>query len=149
MTEERRFFWPTRINDLRSSILPFIGTWVTVGSWHSNWAMKEKYPEDDSVGHIEEFGLDIPESELLSKFKPLSEAHIAVKWMRGLECMAIEVLTFGGTKHDSEYGERLLELLDCIDADRIGFCPKCDDPRDLTEDLVCPNCGGKIEQHEE
>lgn len=61
----RRFFSPKRTNDLHKAALPFVNQWVTVQSWHENISMKDKYPEDDKVGFIEDFALDIPESELL------------------------------------------------------------------------------------
>lgn len=60
-----RFFSPKRTDDLKKRILPFVNTWVTVRSWHENIAMKTTYPDDETVGFIEEFSADIPESELL------------------------------------------------------------------------------------
>lgn len=64
-TPTKRFFQPKTVLDLRPEAMPYVMAWVTVRSWHSNMAMKDKYPNDELVGHIEEFRLDIPESELL------------------------------------------------------------------------------------
>lgn len=56
---------PKFIHTLRPECLPFIGKKVTVKSWHSNVLMTDLFPNDELVGYVEEFGLDIPESELI------------------------------------------------------------------------------------
>ena len=62
---EKRMFQPRRTDDLVERARPWIGKVVTVESWHSNTAMRDKYPNDEWVGYILEFYGDIPESELL------------------------------------------------------------------------------------
>lgn len=61
----KRIFKPTRTDNLRSPAIPYIGKLVTVREWHENYAMRDLYPNDNRVGFIEEFCLDIPESELV------------------------------------------------------------------------------------
>jgi hypothetical protein len=63
----RRFFQPTRTDDLREDAKPWVGKWVTVQSWHSLYSpyLRERYPNDEWVGFVMEFSGDIPESELL------------------------------------------------------------------------------------
>ncbi len=58
-------FVPKRTDDLKKAALPFVGKIVTVRSWHTNVSMTTNYPDDELVGLVEEFGLDIPESELV------------------------------------------------------------------------------------
>ena len=65
MYPEKRWFIPKRTDDLKIVARPYIGKQVTVVSWHENTAMKEDYPDDEVVGHVEEFALDVPRSELL------------------------------------------------------------------------------------
>ena len=60
---EKRFFCPVRTDDLKPDALPWVGKWVTVESWHTNY--NKKYPLDEIVGFVKEMCFDIPESELL------------------------------------------------------------------------------------
>jgi hypothetical protein len=64
MYPEKYIFKPKRIDDLKDKCLPFVGKEVTVLSWHSNY-LKDKYPDDDLVGFVEEFLADVPKSELV------------------------------------------------------------------------------------
>ncbi len=63
---ERRIFEPDPdlIHTLNPDCLPWIGKQVTVRSWHSNVSMRELFPHVELVGYVEEFGRDIPKSEL-------------------------------------------------------------------------------------
>jgi hypothetical protein len=56
---------PKFIDTVNPRVLPYNGRQVTVTSWHSNVSMLDRFPNDEWVGHIEEFGLDLPESELI------------------------------------------------------------------------------------
>lgn len=67
MNEHRRLTLdPKWIHTVNPRVLPWNGKIVTVRSWHSNMAKTtlEMFPNDELVGFVEEFGLDIPESEL-------------------------------------------------------------------------------------
>jgi hypothetical protein len=70
---EIRRFVPKRTDDLKKAAVPYIGKLVSVRSWHSNMAMRDNYPNDERVGYIEDFGLDIPESELLYPHEAVKE----------------------------------------------------------------------------
>ena len=61
----RRRFVPKYADDLAERCKPWIGKWVTVESWHENYSMRDKYPDDERVGFVTEFCADVPESELL------------------------------------------------------------------------------------
>ena len=58
------YFVPKRTDDLKERCKPYIGKIVTVRSWHENVSMRDRYPDDEKVGFVVEFALDIPESEL-------------------------------------------------------------------------------------
>ncbi len=62
---------PKWIHTINPTVLPWNGKEVTVRSWHSNTAAttKEMFPNDQMVGFIEEFCMDIPESELVYSFQ--------------------------------------------------------------------------------
>ncbi len=49
---------------VRPEVQKWNGKEVTVLSWHENISMKELFPDDELVGFVYEFGLDIPKSEL-------------------------------------------------------------------------------------
>ena len=51
-------------DSVNPKVLPWDGKQVTVESWHENYAMKDLFPDDELVGYVREFGLDVPESEL-------------------------------------------------------------------------------------
>lgn len=62
----RYLFKPKRTDDLKPRVLPWVGRVVTVLSWHENVSMRDKYPDDECVGFVEEFSADIPRSELVN-----------------------------------------------------------------------------------
>ena len=64
MDPVKRFFHPKRVDDLNARVIPYINREVTIRGWHENISMKDQYPNDEKVGFVEEFYLDIPESEL-------------------------------------------------------------------------------------
>jgi hypothetical protein len=66
---ELRIFNPRRVDDLHERARQWIGKQVTVESWHDNVSMRDRYPDDESVGFVREFALDIPESELQKREK--------------------------------------------------------------------------------
>jgi hypothetical protein len=55
---------PIHLDTLNPAALPYIGKLVTVRSWHPNISMLDLFPDDERVGFIEEFSMDIPQSEL-------------------------------------------------------------------------------------
>lgn len=59
-----RIFLPKRTDTLKPELHKFIGKKVTVVSWHENVSMKDTHPHSKTVGHVEDFGYDIPEEEL-------------------------------------------------------------------------------------
>lgn len=62
--EWERIFLPVRTDTLKAELHQFIGKRVTVVSWHDNISMRETHPNSETVGHVKDFGLDIPEEEL-------------------------------------------------------------------------------------
>lgn len=66
-SEKRRLVLnPKWIHTVNEKVIPWNGKIVTVRSWHSNLAEStlEMFPEDEMVGFVEEFMMDIPKSEL-------------------------------------------------------------------------------------
>jgi len=59
---------PDLKHTVRKEVLEWDGKDVHVESWHSlmpNTSMAKLFPNDDTVGFVKEFLLDIPESELI------------------------------------------------------------------------------------
>jgi len=72
MTTEKRLLKIREdlLDTVHPRVLPFNGQIVTVLSWHDlvSKNMKKLFPDDDTVGFVEEFYLDIPESELIEAY---------------------------------------------------------------------------------
>ena len=73
---ELRIFRPVRTDDLKPAALPWVGKPVHVRSWHENVACRDRYPDDERVGLVDEFGLDVPESELICEAVPPAQAEL-------------------------------------------------------------------------
>lgn len=72
---ELRLFFPKHTDDLRPECVPYIGQLVTVTGWYPNEYWRDRYPDDELCGHVEEWHGDTPESELIPLSVVASDAN--------------------------------------------------------------------------